>query len=655
MGDGRIKMAKIVLLNEQTASLIAAGEVVERPVSVVKELVENSIDAGADLINVSINDGGIELIKVVDNGYGISQEDVPLAFQRHATSKIKNAIDLHRIRTLGFRGEALPSIAAVADVTIKSRTPDNNEGCYMHIRGGNVLESEPVGCPVGTTISVREIFVNTPARRKHLRSKSTEGGLINELLYKMALTKPQIRFMLENNNREVFRTLGSGKIEDVLVSVYGTRAATKMVSINGEEAGVKISGFISKPELSRSSRQQITVAVNGRLVHSTAVNTALDEAYRGMLTVSRYPVAVILIQLPPEKIDVNVHPAKMKIKMEMEDDVKKILTLGVRKALRETVSVPSLNSGTSNSKKLYPTSEPFKLYFSQPEAPYWKESKKKESDAINSKIEEIENSNSKALGEESKEQNNHPNSVGVATQSSYIDGDKSVLSVGKEYSFNGEKTDTLIGHETKSRQVCETQLNYRHSMLLDMQVVGQVMNSYIIADKEDGIYFIDQHAAHERILFEKYISFLDNTSTEIQYLLTPVNINLRAHEKELLREFNDNLKAIGFIFEDFGRDNFLLRGIPADITPGNSERVIMDVVDNILQQSKISKADVNYKMASLLACKAALKAGEQLSLDAMSALVMQLAQTEEPYTCPHGRPTIVTFTRRELDVMFKRT
>lgn len=356
-------MPRIFLLNESTACRIAAGEVIERPVSIVKELVENSLDAGADRINIAITAGGIEAIEVVDNGCGISQEDTPLAFQRHATSKIKSAADLDDIKTLGFRGEALPSIAAVARLSIKTRVPEKNEGYQMVIKGGQVQQKGPTGCPVGTMISVQDIFFNTPARRKHLKSKSTEGGLITDLVYKLALTRPQAKFAFKHNGREIFRSPGSGKMMDVLASVYDVRTANMMLAVNGHEDGVKLEGFISKPEISRSTRQQITVAVNGRIVRNAAVNMALEEAYRGKLTVGRYPVAVLLIWLPPDKIDVNVHPAKMEIKMENEEQIKSLVTTVTGRALRKTDLIP-------RQTKLPPSSEPYKLHFPSPGAQY---------------------------------------------------------------------------------------------------------------------------------------------------------------------------------------------------------------------------------------------------------------------------------------------
>jgi len=617
-------MPKIILLNEDIACRIAAGEVIERPVSIVKELVENSLDAGADLVNIAIIDGGIQAIEVVDNGCGISQEDTPLAFYRHATSKIKSAADLEGINTLGFRGEALPSIAAVAQLTIKTRVPQNNEGYQMIIRGGQVLQEGPIGCPVGTAISVRDIFFNTPARRKHLKSKSTEGGLIADLVYKMALIRPQTRFIFNHNGREIFRSPGSGKKIDVLASVYDVRAASMMLPINGADAGVKVDGLISKPELSRSTRQQITVAVNGRLVHSTAINTALEQAYRGKLTVGRYPVAVLLIWLPLDTVDVNVHPAKMEIKMENEEQVTALVTAAASKALRETNLIPS-------QAKLPGSNEPYKLHFliDQNRSP-----------TTTKAIVEVNDQGIKQISE------------------------ASVMPAGPVLTSQPQLAYTNSKAACNQPQVCkgfvaelaEVATEYDKTPVFPaLLIIGQLMNTYILTQTENGFFVVDQHAAHERVLYEKFLVKLTTSTPEVQYLLAPLNINLRAHEKELLKEYAANLQALGFVFEDFGKDNFLLRGIPVDFSPGQSEQLIADVVEAIMERGKVRDAENKHAVAALLACKAAIKAGERLSIEAMQTLLGQLARATEPYTCPHGRPTTVSFTRHEMDVLFKRT
>ena len=596
-------MPTIFVLNEGTAGRIAAGEVIERPVSIVKELVENSLDAGADTITVSVTDGGLQEITVTDNGCGMSSEDVPLAFYRHATSKIKSDADLSYIASLGFRGEALPSIAAISFLTIKTKRAADNQGYMTIYRGGLTEEKGPVGCPNGTTIEVQDIFYNTPARRKHLKSKSTESGLISDLIYRMALLRPQIKFCLINNGRDVFRSPGSGKIMDALIAVYGMREAQLMLPVKGEslvgEGQFSVQGYISKPELSRSTRQQITIGINGRLVRSAAVNNSLEKAYLGKLTSGRYPVAVLKIQLPPEQMDVNVHPHKQEVKLLHEEQVKEVISFAVGNALKETRLIKS-------AVNLPKSSEPYQLAWPTvyddpphehlPERTPWPE-----------KVIQLEQTDDKK---------------------------PDIFAEAKE-NYTGDMAE-------------------KHDFP-DLFVIGQLMNAYLLTQSEDGFFVIDQHAAHERVLFEMYRQRLNDSQPETQYLLAPMNINLKASAKELLWEYESLLQSFGYVFENFGGAGILLRGIPTDSDPGQSEAVLIDIVDSVLAGGKADQEKRKYNLAALLSCKAAVKAGERMPIDTIIALIKRLSKAEEPYTCPHGRPTIISFSRRELDVLFKRT
>ncbi|SFG46542.1 DNA mismatch repair protein MutL [Desulfotomaculum arcticum] len=619
-------MPRIIVLDENTACRIAAGEVVERPVSVVKELVENSLDADAGNITVAIAGGGLESITVVDNGYGISQEDAPLAFQRHATSKIKTAGDLYQIGTLGFRGEALPSIAAVSDLLIKTRIRENNEGYCLNIRGGKLIEEGPVGCRIGTMVTVRELFFNTPARLKHLKSKATEIGLVNELLYKMALINPGVGFLLTHNGRQVFQSPGSAKLLETVAAVYGVNVASVMIPLEYEDNEIKIEGYIGKPELSRSSKQQITTAVNGRIVRNLAIHAAIEEGYRGLLTVGRYPVAVLLLKMPPGMLDVNVHPAKMEIKIETEEKVLSIITSTVRKALGEVNLIPGFSRVVPGKVSLPPSEEPYHLDLS----PVIKA--KPETKPISHLIASSGSGNLSKAEELKNRSDYKQDSIKVV--------EKPVQPAQQD---NGEQ------------QVAEAVLNYQSSNFPELRVVGQVINMYIIAGSDATLYIIDQHAAHERVLFEKYFSNLQEGNAEVQYLLAPVNINLKYYELELLSQHSRTLKALGFVLEEFGRDAVLLRGIPADCSAAEAQQIIMDMIDVLVETGKLGTAELNYKIASLLACKAAIKGGDSLSIQSMQVLIDLLAKSKEPYTCPHGRPTVVSFSRQELDTMFKRT
>lgn len=614
-------MSKIFLLSEQTACRIAAGEVIDRPVAVVKELIENAIDAGATSIRVAIGDGGIDYITVIDNGSGISQEDVPLAFQRHATSKISDHSDLNKITTLGFRGEALPSIASVADMTLKTRIAGNSEGYWIHIQGGHQGESGPVGCPVGTSITVRDLFFNTPARRKYLKSKATESGLINDLVSKMALINPHIRFSLEHNQRQVLRTTGSGRIIDALVSLYGPQTAAMMVEVRGEENNIVMMGYVGKPELSRSTRQQITLAVNGRMVRSPVLNKAMDEAYRGLLTVGRFPVAVLLFTITPEMVDVNIHPSKMEIKIDQAEKLEAMVSTKIRQALQQINLIPSAQPD-QRQHKIAASTEPYQLDLNQ-----------NQTRAVATP----------RVGPDNREP---PSALpGTATTTT---GVRPQL-----YDRDNEAFPALQQRD----DIAETRSSYQEpgSTFPRLKFVEQVLATYIVAEDDGGIYFIDQHAAHERILFEKYYSYLTGNKPETQYLLTPIHVSLQVRENDFLLEHLGIYEKLGFLVEYFGTGSWLLRGIPADYSPAESEQLFMDLTESLMETGTASNDRINYTIASMMACKASVKGGQRMSPEGMQALFNQLAQCQEPYTCPHGRPTIISLTRHQLERMFKRT
>jgi len=622
-------MPKIKILDEITACRIAAGEVVERPVSVVKELVENSLDAGADNVTVTLTGGGADSITVIDNGCGISQEDAPLAFHRHATSKISTAADLDHIETLGFRGEALPSIAAVSDLQIRTRTAQSDEGYYMRVRGGAITGSGPAGCPVGTAVAVNDLFFNTPARRKHMKTKSTEGGLIADLIYKLSLTRPGVRFTMEQQGRTVFRSPGTGKLLDAIAAVYEIEAAGMMVPVNAVEGDLTVTGYVSKPELNRGTRQQITLAVNGRLVRSALVNQALDEAYKGLITIGRYPLAVLQLQLPAGLIDVNVHPAKTEIKIENELQLARLLITAVRSALGKASLIPAAGPALMGKTSLPASAEPFKLSFDTVDKP----------SSQPGYVMEISR-----YAVEAEEELSGSGDAGPANDPVNTDHQPPMET----------KAPASAGYSSEPESAGERQVG-RHAGFPSLRVVGQLLNMYIICDSEDGAYLIDQHAAHERVLFEKYHARLQNNSPQVQYLMAPLSINIKAYEKELLQEHRRELEALGFVLDDFGRESLLLRGIPGESSPGDSEGLIADLVETILEQGKPGGAGVEFALSALLACKAAVKAGEKLAVQAMQSLVDQLAMAVEPFTCPHGRPTLVSISRRELNAMFKRT
>ena len=580
----------IKVLAHDVISKIAAGEVVERPASVVKELVENSLDAGATQITVEVNGGGIQLIRVTDNGMGIPSSEVALAFESHATSKITSEIDLEAVSSLGFRGEALPSIAAVAEVSLVTRHQDDSAGTAIKLENGTITSKAKQGCPQGTTVTIRNLFRNVPARLKFLKSASTENGHINHLVTQYSLAFPEVKFTLIIGGRTALRTPGNGNLRDVLVEVYGLETAQAMLEVGtgnkkqetsvSEEALVpgslplvpRISGFVSSSSLSRSNRNYLSFFVNRRWVQSRMLTYAVGEAYQGMLMTGKHPVVVINISLSSQEIDVNVHPTKSEIKFRRERDV----FLAVQKAVRGTLvgftPVPSMRA------------------FPPPPL-----------------------SSAPAL----------PCPVSPM--------------MGKS------RLSPHLTHEHEPTQPI--------MQLPILRVIGQFQNTYIAAEGPHGMYLIDQHAAHERILFERVQDQQARRAIEVQGLLEPMTIEVTAQQGELLRSQGEILSEYGFSLEQFGERTYLLRSVPALLKRRELTQVLIEILDSL---GGIQRVDWQESIAASLACHGAIRAGQTLSLQEMEELVHQLEQTHSPRTCPHGRPTMIHLSASQLEREFGR-
>lgn len=619
-------MSRIRILDEVTAGQIAAGEVVERPVSVVKELVENSLDSGADQISVEITEGGKVGITVSDNGCGMSQEEVSLAFCRHATSKITCAQDLYSLTTLGFRGEALPSIAAVSHLVLKSKMPGENVGHRIELRGGEMLSLQPVGCSSGTSVIVTDLFYNTPARRKHLKSKGTESGLIANMMQNMSFTRPGVRFLLKHNNKVVFRTFGSGKLVDTLSAVYGVEIASEMLEIKAEQNNVSLMGYISKPSVNRSTRSYITVIINGRYLKSKLISDAVDAAYRSLIPSGRHPIVVLDLSISPELLDVNIHPAKMEIRIDNGNEISKFIEYTIRKRLKNAVLIPRYSRLHLGTNEPFGTLRESKKVISYEE---YQDGQKNQSEKFQEYLQEsfdysAENGQNKSLSEPQIffKENTHVISS---------EGKVSVRDTGGQGPIKKEK----------------------ESRFPFLQVIGQLLPTYIMASGPDGLYILDQHAAHERILFEKFLSSFHKANNQTQMLLTPVPLELNYSSLNILQEKLSSFEALGFILEEFGSGTYVLRGVPAHLSTSEGVRQFIDLIDDLTVLGK--EKDFNRALITRLACRAAIKSGEVVSLKAMEAIVEQLSCTDEPYTCPHGRPTLVKITERELAQMFRRS
>jgi DNA mismatch repair protein MutL len=566
----------IRVLASDVVSKIAAGEVVERPASVVKELVENSLDADATQISVEIRGGGVNLIRVIDNGTGIPADEVTVAFQRYATSKIGDLGDLDTISSLGFRGEALPSIAAVADVEVMTRTAGELAGIYLSLENGAVVETGKRASPQGTTVTVRHLFQNVPARLKFLKSNTTESSRISNLVSQYSLAFPEVRFSLFHDGRAALQTVGNGALRDVMVKVYGLETAGAMIAV-GEEGNYPVWGFVSPPHLARSSRGHLSFFINRRWVQSGLLSRATEDAYRGLLMTGKHPIAVINISLPPQDIDVNVHPSKAEVKFRDEQGLFTIVQRSVRAALVKEMAVP--------------------------------------------------------------QGHRHPGAVGVPV----LSHEKKPLAIQEEL-FRGYAATRSVSALTKQSE---------GSPLPILRVIGQIAATYITAEGPDGLYLIDQHAAHERILFERVRFQQQNSTVEAQGMLDPLTIEVTPRQEELLKDGVEVLESFGFAIEPFGPRTYLLRTVPAFLGQGNASQAVIEILDSLGEEGERVKREE--KIAFSLACHSAVKAGQVLNQDEMNELVRELEQTESPHTCPHGRPTIVRFTSSQLEREFGRS
>ena len=570
------------------AAQIAAGEVVERPASVVKELVENSLDAGANRITVSINGGGVSEIRVSDNGGGIPANELALAFRHHATSKLTTATDLATVATLGFRGEALPSIAAVARVTCTTKTPEADTGSRIEFRYGDLIDQGAVGCPAGTTVQVVELFGNLPARRRFLRSAAAETTRVQEVITRYALAYPDVRFSLTTESREQINTTGSGNLQDVVLSLYGRDVAGRMLPVSGTDAQLSVYGYASAPDLNRHNRSNITLLVNHRWVYHRSIMYAIEQAYQGTLPDRRYPLAVINIDLPTEEVDVNSHPAKREIRFRNENRIFSAVQRAVSDALVAHAPVRQV------SRSFSLPGEP------QPSAP-------------------------SVTGRPVAD----PSGVRAAVPRS----DALALPTTGLAPAGGSLRDVLNG----------------------LRVVGQIRQTYVVAEGNEGMYLVDQHAAHERVVYDRIRQVGGTRDNVSQPLLAPTPVELDLAQVATLRQYADMLAGYGFLLEPFGGDAWLVRAIPAALTARNNPDpavALINLLDAVsVEQLVMEREDA---LAATIACHGSVRAGDTLSADEMDALLRQLETTDNPHHCPHGRPTVIHFTEYQLEREFGR-
>lgn len=622
MPEEAVSANRIVLLDEHTANRIAAGEVVERPASVVKELVENSIDAGATQITVVLEEGGKELIKIVDNGIGMTRDDAVLSLQRHATSKIRDAEDLDSIRTLGFRGEALPSIASVSIIEIITKNEASHDGVRLEVEAGTITNLESVGAPQGTTISVRNLFFNTPARLKFLKTAQTEMGHITEIIGWFAMAYPGITFRLIHAGREALTSPSTGATLNSITCVLGKDVARHLVPISFETGVMNVAGYVSNPQLTRVNRRDQSFFVNGRPIKSRTITHALDQAYRGLLQPGRYPVAVVFVDVTPELVDVNVHPTKTEVKFSSEHEVHSAVHRAVNSALMAGAAAPTLGQSQPAQRQ----TPDLRL---RPDDPIYKQP---------SLIDDTREQDLAAFKEALAKRREQAIASGGA-----IEDDPFMWQKGS-------------GVPVEDSPVPEADFEPAPTVALrGIKVIGQARNMYILAQCDDGVLIMDQHVAHERVLFDAMRKSSEERGTAIQGLVVPVTLSLSAKESAIVSQRLEDIRKAGFDLEAFGGSAYIMRGSPANVKPGDAEAVLRDMINELVDLSIAKHLLVRPDQVLITAsCKMAVKAGEPLSMEEMERLIDDLLKCENPFTCPHGRPIIISLSNWELDRKFRR-
>lgn len=589
----------IKVLDQETINKIAAGEVIERPSSVVKELVENAIDAGATAITVEIKDGGISLVRVTDNGSGIAKDDIPLAFLRHSTSKIKSIEDLMNVSSLGFRGEALSSIAAVSQVELITKTSEDFSGCRYIIEGGEEVSLEEVGAPEGTTFIVRNLFYNTPVRRKFLKTAATEAGYVSSLIEHLSLSHPDISFRFISNNQNKLHTSGNMNLRDIIYGVYGRDVTGNLIEISGKTQDIEISGFIGKPVICRGNRSYENYYINGRYIKSGIITKAIEEAYKGYIMPHNYPFTAIHFKINPSILDVNVHPTKMELRFSKNEFVYSFVLDAVRNTLRsgelaaqvklhETPVSPVIENKKSPQKFKERLPEPFEL--------------KRSMDLI----------------QEDNKAAEYAKKTEEPVQASLFDSPLMEAKSPDEY-----------------------------------RIIGQLFETYWLIEYGDKFYMMDQHAAHEKILYERFMKHLKEKDMDTQMIMPPVIIELTMQQENAYRQHKKAFERLGFEIEEFGGGSYKVTGLPAGLPNVNLKQMLIDMIDGLTSDSH-TDLDIITERVATMSCKAAVKGSNKLSFEEARELIQELMQAENPYNCPHGRPTLIVMSKYEVEKKFKR-
>lgn len=711
-------MAKIQELSERLANQIAAGEVVERPASVVKELVENAIDAGATQIDILIEEAGLKKIQITDNGEGIEADDVLNAFKRHATSKLHDQHDLFRIRTLGFRGEALPSVASVSELTLETAVQTETQGTFLQLRGGDVVEQKPTALRQGTKITVENLFFNTPARLKYVKTIQTELSNVTDIVNRMALSHPDIAFRLFHDGHKLLTTAGNGDLKQTIAGIYGLATAKKMLPIAREDLDFKVSGYISLPEVTRASRNYLSTIINGRFIKNFALNQAIVAGYGSKLMVGRFPIAVIEIEMDPLLVDVNVHPTKQEVRLSKEKELTALIKQAIEVALHEEILIPSAVDNLSFKKKIPKEAQGPKPEQIEMALPI----KSQDSGKLNFDpasgnffVEETPESLIKAEPKTEKSQHEHkepalsypqvPPPSETAESYAPVDSSKDEISVEKveesqlhspqveneeastQENPQVDKTVVRSTAETKA-QVPQTttqdfsEIDHPEFELQDkkgqkeleqavacveketdqqiaqrfpeLEYFGQMHGTYLFAQSNEGLYIIDQHAAQERIKYEYFREKIGEVSDDLQELLLPIVLDYPNSDALKLQEHEEELQQVGIFLEEFGQNSFIIRTHPTWFPQGEEEAIIREMLDIFLTTGSISVKKFREATAIMMSCKRSIKANHYLNEAQARVLLEDLKKCENPFNCPHGRPVLVHFTNYDMERMFKR-
>ena len=656
-------MPKIHELASVLADQIAAGEVVERPASVVKELVENAVDANSKQIDITVEEAGLQRITVVDDGDGIADEDTEMAFKRHATSKITDRKDLFRIKSLGFRGEALPSIASVADVTLTTST--GGVGTLIHNVGGIIKEHTAAAARKGTTVTVKDLFGNVPARLKYLKSPATELARITDIVNRLALSYPDVAFSLVHNGRELTRTAGRGDLQQVIAGIYGVQSARKMVAIKGANPDFKVTGYVSLPELTRASRQYISLLLNGRYIHNFQLSKALIAGYGSKLMVGRYPLAVLDIHMDPLLVDVNVHPTKQEVRISQEPELTQLIQETVFKRLSTENLIPDVFNELPQQKTPEPATDQLTMALNDASTKYEMSNRSLATAATQPAA-----TPQPVAPQAGPQPLATPEEVPVDPVVVHQRTDfKSPAMQAFDAKYRTEQPAAPLGGPTESAanrpaqaattnqsQAQATQLTQAQPQqrFPELRYLGQVHGTYLLAEADDGLYLIDQHAAQERVNYEYYRQAIGEVSDDEQKLLVPIDLDYPTTDVLELSNHIETLGSVGVHLESFGPNSFIVHEHPTWFKAGQETDTIKEMVDWVLKDGKISVAAFREKTAIMMSCKRAIKANHHLDDQQARALLKKLATAENPFNCPHGRPVLVHLTDQDLEKLFKR-